>query len=218
MRLLLNQEAVSVKDCMKEFATLVAFHRPGAQKLSPEKSSFIKTMIVVMMLAVLLITTASPVLANAPSELSSAATTLKFTAVADAQVTRKYPNRNYGTSAELGVAGGSGAASSAYIRFDVSNISGVVKNAVLRIYCKSPRTKNRPAFYLVVDNNWIEYGRGGITWKRQPALSGEAYDNKAVISRRSWVQYNVTGLVNGNGTYTFALVADSIDSVKFSSR
>jgi hypothetical protein len=48
-------------------------------------------------------------------------------------------------------------------------------------------------------------------------LSG-AFDNKGVIAESSWVEYDVTPLVTADGTYTFALVADSSDGVVFSSR
>jgi hypothetical protein len=43
-------------------------------------------------------------------------------------------------------------------------------------------------------------------------------DNKDAIAADSWIEYDVTSLVNGDGTYTFALVADGTDGVTFSSR
>src|SRR6266496_6765635 len=45
-----------------------------------------------------------------------------------------------------------------------------------------------------------------------------AVDNKGAIGTSSWVEYNVTSLVSGNGAYSFVLAADSTDGVKFSSR
>ena len=44
------------------------------------------------------------------------------------------------------------------------------------------------------------------------------YDNKGVIASGAWVEYDVTALVSGNGTYSFVLVNTSADAVSFSSR
>jgi hypothetical protein len=45
-----------------------------------------------------------------------------------------------------------------------------------------------------------------------------AFDNKGVIATNLWVEYDVTALITGDGTYTFALIADGNDGVTFSSR
>ena len=43
-------------------------------------------------------------------------------------------------------------------------------------------------------------------------------DNKGLLTTNTWVEYDVTSLLTGNGTYTFALIADSTDGAEFSSR
>jgi hypothetical protein len=43
-------------------------------------------------------------------------------------------------------------------------------------------------------------------------------DNKGSIGTNTWVEYNVTSLVTGNGTFSFVLAADSNDAATFSSR
>ena len=57
-----------------------------------------------------------------------------------------------------------------------------------------------------------------LTWNTQPALLSGIVDNVGAFGTSTWVEYNVTSQVTGNGTYTFALVADSTDGVTFSSR
>jgi hypothetical protein len=99
----------------------------------------------------------------------------------------------------------------------VSDVSGVIQSAKLRVFCTTNGTNNGPIAYMA-DSNWIESGAGGITWNTQPGLISDALDNKGVIATNNWVEYDVTSLVSGNGTYTFALVADSNDGVTFSSR
>jgi hypothetical protein len=148
---------------------------------------------------------------------SGSGNTLTFSAVADARVSQASPTTNYGTATTLQADGGSGTLQTSYIRFNPSDINGAIQNVKLRVFCTTNGTANGPAVYLA-DNNWIESGAGGITWNVQPALLSGVVDNKGAIGTSSWVEYNVTSLVTANGTYTFALAADSTDGVTFSSR
>lgn len=143
--------------------------------------------------------------------------TLTFTTLADARVAQSASTTNYGASTNLQVDGDAGIAQISYLRFDVRGIAGTIQSVKLRVFCTTNGTNNGPASYLA-DNNWIESGAGGITWDARPALIGNASDNKGVIPTNSWVDYDVTSLVIGDGTYSFALVADSNDGVTFSSR
>ena len=146
-----------------------------------------------------------------------AGNTFTFTTVADARVAESAPTTNYGTSTNLQADGDAGVRQASYIRFNASGIIGPIQNVKLRVFCTTNGTTNGPAVYLS-DNNWIESGAGGITWNTQPALLGGVVDNVGAFGTSTWVEYNVTSMVTGNGTYTFALVADSTDGVTFSSR
>ena len=143
--------------------------------------------------------------------------TLTFTPVADARVAQATPTTNYGAQTNLQAGAASGSAQNSYLRFTLSGISGPIQSVKLRVYCTTNATNNGPAVYLA-DNNWIETGTNGITWNTQPALLSGAFDNKGAIALSSWVEYDVTALVAGDGTYTFALVADGSDGVTFASR
>ena len=128
------------------------------------------------------------------------------------------PSTNYGTATTLQADGNSGELQISYIRFTVSGVTGSdIQNIKLRVFCTTNGTTNGPAVYLA-NNNWLESGTGGITWNNRPSLISGAADNKAAFGSNSWVEYDVTSLIIGNGTYTFALVADSTDGVVFSSR
>ncbi|HSB02497.1 MAG TPA: DNRLRE domain-containing protein, partial [Anaerolineales bacterium] len=98
-----------------------------------------------------------------------------------------------------------------------SGISGSIQSVKLRVFSRTDGTANGPAAYLA-DSNWTESGTGGVTWNNQPALLSSAFDNKGAITTSTWVEYDVTPLVTGDGTYTFALIADSTDGINFSSR
>ena len=120
------------------------------------------------------------------------------------------PTTNYGTQTNLQVDGDAGIAQISYIRFTVSGITGPIQSVKLRVFCTTNGTVNGPAAYLA-GNNWIESGVGGITWNTQPPILSGALDNKGAIGTNAWVEYDVTALVTGDGTYTFALIADGND-------
>jgi len=140
--------------------------------------------------------------------------TVSFTAVADARVKQESPTSNYGTSIKLDVDGSSGKQVESYLRFNVSGVSGSVQRATLRLYATTNGTTNGPAVYAA-GNTWTETG---ITWNNRPALVSGASDNRGAISPNTWVEFDVTPLVIGNASYSFALVGDSSDGVEFSSR
>jgi hypothetical protein len=148
------------------------------------------------------------------AEPSLAAPTLTFIANADARVLEAHPGTNYGTAADLIVARASNADAESYLRFTVGGISGTVQNASLRLYDERDPSSNGPVVYRS-GSTWSETG---ITWSNRPARISGVIANKGRIQRRAWVEYNVTSVVTGNGTYSFVLAADSSDGVKFSSR
>jgi fibronectin type III domain protein/calcineurin-like phosphoesterase family protein len=152
-----------------------------------------------------------------PTPTSGSGNTLTFTTIADARLAESSPTTNYGTQTNLQADGDAGIQQNSYIRFNVSGISGTIQSVKLRVFCTTNGTTNGPAAYLA-DSNWIESGTGGVTWNTRPTLLSGVTDNVGAFGTNTWVEYNVTSRVNGNGTYTFALVADSTDGVTFSSR
>ena len=109
--------------------------------------------------------------------------------------------------------GDTGATYQAYFKFAVSGTTGVIQNAILRVYSTSS-TVDGPAVYATT-NTWTETG---ITWNTQPSLTSSVLDDKAAIATGVWIEYNVTAQVTGNGTYSFVLVPTSTDAISFSSR
>src|SRR6266508_2131164 len=142
------------------------------------------------------------------------ATTLTFTTDADAYVKQSYPKTNYGNAQSLQVDGDSKANFESFIRFSVSGVSGTVQNARLRVYATSNGTNNGPAIYGT-NAAWTETT---ITWNNRPARTSGAVDNLVKIGTYAWAEYDVTSLVTGDGTFSFVLVPDSQDGVRFSSR
>jgi PKD repeat protein len=142
----------------------------------------------------------------------SSGQTWTFSAEADARVQESSPSTNYGTSF-LRADGGNDPDVESYLRFTVSGVDSVT-SAKLRVHATSG-TGNGPAVHTAADNGWSE---AGLTWGNRPARTSTGVDDKASIAADSWIEFDVTSLVAGSGTYTFVLATNSSDGVNLSSR
>jgi hypothetical protein len=162
--------------------------------------------------------TPTPTLAPTPTNTPvSSASTILGSAAADARVEEASPGTNFGTSTLLRADGGADPDVESYLRFSVTGVTTTVQSATLRVYVPagtSTSTANGPALYSVT-NSWTETG---ITWNNRPARTSGIIDNKVALPADAWVEYNVTGFVTANGTYSFALIPESSDGVDFNSR
>ena len=156
--------------------------------------------------------TASPSPETATSESPGAP--LLLNAEADAQVKESSPDKNYGQDIELRADGAGDSGIESFIRFTVNEVPDSIQSARLRLFVTDNGTRDGPAIY-VTDNAWDE---STIAWSNRPAPTGDALDNKARLDSNSWVEYDVTSVVTGSGTFSFVLVADSSDGVIFFSR
>ncbi len=162
--------------------------------------------------ATLVLTLLSALGAAATAERAAAATTA-FTAVADARVDEANPGVNYGTSSSLRVNGGADPDVDSYLRFTVTGVSTAVSRATLRIFATSDSVQG-PSVYLT-SNAWTE---AGVTWTNRPPRIGSALAAVGVVAPNSWIELDVTSVVNGNGTYDFVLGTGSSDGTNMSSR
>jgi hypothetical protein len=142
-----------------------------------------------------------------------ASTIATFPAEADSRVVEAKPGQNFGTSAVLRVDGGSDPDVDSYLRFGVTGVSGSVQRAILRVYATAG-TVDGPALYGT-DNGWTETG---IIWTNRPPRTTAGMDDKGAIATGTWVEYDVTSLVSGNGAFSFVLATTSRDSADFHSR
>ena len=131
---------------------------------------------------------------------------------ADARVEESSPASNYGT-ATLRVDGGSDPDAQSLLRFEVPVLSTPVTAASLRLFATSG-TVDGPAVSATT-SSWPETS---VTWTTRPAPQGTPSDDRAGIASGAWVEWNVTPLVSGGGTYSFLLAGTSTDGVDFSSR
>ncbi len=132
---------------------------------------------------------------------------------ADARVESANPQTNYGASASLRVDGAGDPEVESLVRFTVSDSTPAFERAILRIYTTSS-SSDGPAVYSA-SNDWNEQS---VTWGTRPARASTPLADAGRVSAGSWVEYDVSSLVRGAGTYTFVLVATSRDGLSIHSR
>ncbi len=140
-----------------------------------------------------------------------------FSAAADATVVKASPTTNYGSSSTLLTDGS--PVYNAYVRFAVSGVEGTVTGARLRLWA-ADSSSNGPAVYPTTlglagaDPPWSE---SAITWNKRPGRTGAALDDLGLVTRRTFVDIDVSDAVRGNGGYSFELASTYGDGSDFAS-
>jgi peptidoglycan/xylan/chitin deacetylase (PgdA/CDA1 family) len=140
------------------------------------------------------------VLTLSPSSGVSGLVTSTLNPTEDAYVSESAGSTNFGTAPQL-YAGGSPITRS-YLKFDVPTLAGTVSKATLRLYA----TGTSPTGFEVrgAANNWSETR---ITYKSAPTPSSTVTGSSGALTTGAWAAFDVTSLVKGSGTVTFALTS-----------
>ncbi len=137
---------------------------------------------------------------------------LTFDAQADAYVNADHSTTNYGTKTILRVDASPDLHS--YLRFDVQGLVGQsIVQARLLIYSGS-RASQGLDLWAVNDNSWDE---GKIDYTNAPALAS-LLGSSGSVNSGSWVEFDVTSYVTGEGAFSFGLTDPSTTAVRLSSR
>ncbi len=147
-------------------------------------------------------------LARSGAALVSTAT---FGAVADARVEAAAPTTNFGSSRTL--MADLSPQSQSYLRFSVTGVSGTVTRAVVRLYA-AEGSSDGPRLFLAAGG----WGESTVNWNNRPAPLGSALGDKGAVSSGTWMEYDVTSAVKGNGELNVVLVATSSDGTDVASR
>ena len=149
----------------------------------------------------------------APATTPPVATVLTLSPEADARTQEANPTTNYGT-AYLRANGGTESDVETFLRFTVTGApAGTVQSAKLRLYNYNG-TADGPAVYTT-NTSWSETT---LNWNTRPARTSAASGDKGAIPVNTWVEYDVTAFVTGNGTYSFTLATTSNDGIDFYNR
>lgn len=138
---------------------------------------------------------------------------ITFVADADARVDAAAPDANFGKWDTLRVDNGPGPQIQSYLHFTVQNISSSVVSATLRIYVTSQSTSG--AAISATSPNWSE---NNLTWNNRPQPTTAAFGKAVAVHANTWVNYDITPLIKGNGSVSLALIARSMDGMNFTSR
>jgi len=130
--------------------------------------------------------------------------------VADARVLQSSPDSNYGTITRLYV---DSPGEESYLRFNVSGVTGPIQSATLRLWVTNGSV-NGPSLYFT-SSGWTETG---LTWNNRPAPTGSPLASVGSIASNAWAEFDLTGVITGDGSYDFALLPDSTDGATFYAR
>jgi parallel beta-helix repeat protein len=134
-----------------------------------------------------------------------------FTPVADAYVDQAIPTMNYGASTVLRT--DASPVVRTYLRFQVANVTGTVRSVKLRIYATSASATGFEV-RRVTDNSW---GETTISFSNAPAVGTVARPSTS-FAAGGYVEVDVTALVAGNGTHSFAINGLSSTATAYASR
>ena len=133
---------------------------------------------------------------------------LTFNPVADAYVNENFPNTNYGTSELLKLRNSDSSKTvRSFLKFTVSGVQGnTVTSAKLRLFSmvNMQETKVR----AVNNTTW---GETTIKWSNQP-LEGILLDAITNVVNGQWYEFDVSGSMTDDGTYSFRLT-NALDDI-----
>jgi hypothetical protein len=132
-----------------------------------------------------------------------------FRAMADSTIVEASPNQTDGSG--LQVLSDSSPLTRALLRFVVPSGADASAGYKLRLWVTNA-SSNGPEVWTTET-----FDEASVRWSTAPPLGRMVADFGSISSGR-WVEIDVTGEVDGPGTYNLALVADATDGSDFSSR
>ena len=141
---------------------------------------------------------------------------LTLNPIADSYVNSERPTKTYGTAALLKTKLSSTKEYRTYLTFSVTGLQGKsVSSAQLRLYVTD---SGGGGGVHTVAGDWAETGTGALTWNNAPALSQNSVATVGSGTLGTWLTVDLTGVVNGEGTYRLALKTTSSNTVYYDSK
>jgi PKD repeat protein len=142
--------------------------------------------------------------------------TRSFAPVADATVTSTSPRAHAGRVRTLALRQGdkaSGRTVRSYLKFRLAGLKGVPASAKLRLWVTGAGSDGGSVH--PVTSRWTE---GGLAWSGAPGLTISSLGSAGATAKGTWVEWDVTAGVAGNGLVSFALASTSADAASYASR
>jgi len=156
---------------------------------------------------------------TADTNAATLTTLAPFRAVDDASVKQVSPTSNFGSSASLNSDSGTGVAMESYLRFTVTGVgAATVASARLRLFVPSDATVDGPGVYGCSAAACATWKETGITWNTRAPRASTATADVGAIKAGTFVEWDVTPLITGDGTYTLVIgPTPTTDGTVFSS-
>ncbi len=132
--------------------------------------------------------------------------------VADSYVEERFPDATHGSEDRIHI--DAHFPQTAYLRFDLTGLTGVVQSAIIELKVKN-ESNTGGTIHSVSDNSWDE---NTLTFNNRPIIDGPALDTLGPAVKNEIVQMDVTQAINGGGIYSFAIVSGSSNGVQYKSR
>ncbi len=137
---------------------------------------------------------------------------LTFNVAEDTYVNSAHPNNSYGSATSWRVDGSPDT--HAYLKFDVQGTEGnQIQHAYLTVYANSSSSVGINVA-SVADNSWNEYT---MTYNTAPAL-GDLLSNTGAFTGGTWLTFDVTSYITGDGTYSFGVLTPGSTAIGFASK
>ena len=139
-----------------------------------------------------------------------------FAPLHDAHTKSSRPGSNYGSKDHIRLRNGR---YHGYLKFDIIGLAGPVQSATLRMYVTNASPSGGSIYSVantLIDGTtpWTEEN---LTGGNAPGISGSPLSSVGAAVLNTWVEFDVTAAVTGNGTYSFGLKNSSSNSVFYSS-
>jgi hypothetical protein len=102
----------------------------------------------------------------------------------------------------------------------VSGLSGAPASAILRLTVPNIDRAESPTGGRVRRISACTWSETAVTFSNQPSLTpvGTVGPAMGAVTQGQTVQFNVTSMIPGNGTFCLAITSDSSDGVDYNSR
>jgi cysteine-rich repeat protein len=155
-------------------------------------------------------------LAPATTTTTLAAPGVVTQVLADTRTEISNPNSNFGISTVLSADADS--AKHTFLRVSVSGLTGPPSSAIVRMRVANVTRAESPTGGRIQRITNCTWNETTVTFNNQPARDGTPGPAQGAVVQNQVVDFNVTSLVPGNGTYCFAITSDSDDGVDYNSR
>lgn len=151
------------------------------------------------------------VVVTSSEALAAGVSSTAFAPSADSYTSAAKPTRNYGKASSLVTEGS--PPRNTYLRFDVGGLQGTVTHATLKLFARSNSSAGL-SLHPVSDNGWVE---SAISYANAPAIGVKVVES-GPMSSGTWVSFDATQLVKGNGLVSMAVTTTSATSKTLDSR